>query len=296
MNLNTKQFFSTAEKGGYAIGQFNASTADQIRAIMRVATELRAPVIIGTSEGECKFIGARQVVKLCEAYEEEGGVPIILNADHTYKDAQDIENLDMISALLKAGYNSIHFDGSVLSFEENVKWTKQVVALCKEKDPRISVEGEIGFLPGASEVSDKKVEIKPEYLTDPKQALEFVQATGVDRLAVSVGNSHGISFQEDRLDIARIIAIKEAVGDHAVLVLHGGSGIPDDQIRDAITSGIRKININTELRIAFHDALKATLVESSQTTPYKFLPPAMDAVARVVEGKIKLFGSGGGIL
>lgn len=293
MNLNTKQFFSDAEKGKYAIGQFNASTADQIRAIMKVAAESHAPVIIGTSEGECKFIGARQAVKLCEAY-EEAGISVILNADHTYKDATDIKNLDMIRTLLDAGYNSIHFDGSVLSFEENVKWTKQVVEMCKEKDPGISVEGELGFLPGASEMSKEKVEIKPEYLTDPKQARAFVEATGIDRLAVSVGNSHGISFQEDRLDIDRIAAIKEAIGSRAVLVLHGGSGIPDEQVSAAIARGIRKININTELRVAFHDALKATLVGSDQTTPYKFLPPAMDAVARVVEGKIKLFGSGHG--
>lgn len=295
MNLTTKQFFSDAEKGKYAIGQFNASTADQIRAIMKVVKELRSPVIIGTSEGECAFIGARQAVKLCEAYEEEIGVPVILNADHTYKDAKDIKNLDTIQALLDAGYNSIHFDGSVLSFEENVKWTKQVVALCKAKDPGISVEGELGFLPGASQISQEKVEIKPEYLTDPKQALAFVEATGIDRLAVSVGNSHGISFQEDRLDIERIAAIKEAIGDRAVLVLHGGSGIPDDQIQAAIERGIRKININTELRVAFHDALKATLNGSEQTTPYKFLLPAMDAVGRVVEGKIKLFGSGSAV-
>lgn len=293
MNLNTKQFFSDAEEGRYAIGQFNASTADQIRAIMGVAKKHKTPVIIGTSEGECKFIGARQVVKLCEAY-EEAGISVILNADHTYKDAKDIKDLNTIRALLDAGYNSIHFDGSVLSFEENVKWTKQVVEMCKEKDPGISVEGELGFLPGASEISKEKVEIKPEYLTDPKQALAFVEATGIDRLAVSVGNSHGISFQEDRLDIERIAAIKEAIGARAVLVLHGGSGIPNEQITAAIANGIRKININTELRVAFHDALKATLVGSDQTTPYKFLPEAMDAVARVVEGKIKLFGSGHG--
>ncbi|OGD23648.1 hypothetical protein A2Z10_03335 [Candidatus Azambacteria bacterium RBG_16_47_10] len=292
MNLNTKKLFHDAEAGGYAIGQFNASTADQIKGIIGTAARMRAPVIVATSEGECAFIGARQVVKLCEAYEEEAGIPIILNADHTYKDAEKIENLDKIKALLTAGYNSIHFDGSVLSFEDNVRWTKQVVELCKEKDPGISVEGELGFLPGASEVSEKKVEIKPEYLTDPAQALEFVRATGVDRLAVSVGNSHGISFQEDRLDIERIGKIKEAIGDHAVLVLHGGSGIPDEQIRAAIAHGIRKINVNTELRVAFHGALKEVLTTTPQTTPYKFFPPAIDAVARVVEGKITVFGSG----
>ena len=291
MNYDTKKLFRNAEAGGYAIGQFNASTADQIKGIITTAARLRAPVIVATSEGECAFMGVRQAVKLCEAYEEETGIPIILNADHTYKDAPAIENLDKIKKLLDAGYNSIHFDGSVLPFEENVKWTKRVVELCKEKDPNISVEGELGFLPGASEVSEKKVEIKDEYLTDPEQAREFVEATGIDRLAVSVGNSHGISFQEDKLDIERIANIKKAIGDRAVLVLHGGSGIPEDQIRAAIAAGIRKINVNTELRVAFHAALKEVLTTTTQTTPYKFFPPAITAVAEVVEKKIALFGS-----
>lgn len=291
MNYDTKKLFRNAEAGGYAIGQFNASTADQIKGIITTAARLRAPVIVATSEGECAFMGARQAVKLCEAYEEETDTPIILNADHTYKDAPAIENLDKIKKLLDAGYNSIHFDGSVLPFEENVKWTKQVVELCKEKDLNISVEGELGFLPGASEVSEKKVEIKDEYLTDPEQAREFVEATGIDRLAVSVGNSHGISFQEDKLDIERIANIKKAIGDRAVLVLHGGSGIPEDQIRAAIAAGIRKINVNTELRVAFHAALKEVLTTTTQTTPYKFFPPAITAVAEVVEKKIALFGS-----
>lgn len=292
MQLNTKQYFKKAQEGDYAIGQFNCSSADQVKAVIQAARNLKSPLIIGTSEGEAKFMGLRQAVKIAEAYEEETGLPIILNADHTYKDVKDLINLDKIKALLDAGYNSIHFDGSVLSYEENVKWTKQMVQMCKEKNPEISVEGELGFLPGASKISKEKVEFKEEYFTNPEQALEFVKATGIDRLAVSVGNSHGISADEPKLDFERIAKINEKVKDYAVLVLHGGSGIPDADIQKAISLGISKINVNTELRVAFTGALKDYFAQNpDETTPYKFLQAPIEVMQKVVEGKIKIFGS-----
>jgi len=292
MNLSTKQYFKKAHDGNYAIGQFNCSSADQIKAVIQAAKNLKSPLIIGTSEGEAKFMGLRQAMKIAEAYEEETGLPIILNADHTYKDVKDLTNLDKIKALLEVGYNSIHFDGSVLSYEENVKWTKRVVDMCKEVSPNISVEGELGFLPGASKVSKEKLEFKEEYFTNPEQALEFVKATGIDRLAVSVGNSHGISAEEPKLDLERIAKINEKVRDYAMLVLHGGSGIPDEDIKKAISFGIRKINVNTELRVAFTGALRDYFINNQdETTPYKFLQAPIDAMQKIVEQKIKIFGS-----
>lgn len=292
MQFNTKQYFKKAQEGKYAIGQLNCSTADQVRAVIIAAKKLNAPVIIGTSEGEAKFMGLRQAAKIIESYQEETGLPIILNADHTYKDVKDLTNLNKIKALLDAGYNSIHFDGSVLSYEENVKWTKQVVDMCKAVSPDISVEGELGFLPGASKLSQEKVEIKEEYLTNPDQALEFVLATGVDRLAVSVGNSHGISADEPKLDFERIAKINDKVREHAVLVLHGGSGIPNEDIQKAISLGICKININTELRIAFTDGLKKYFAENpDETTPYKYMQYPIEEMQKVVEEKIVIFGS-----
>lgn len=294
MNFDTKQYFKKAQEGDFAIGQFNCSNADQVRSAVCAAVNLNAPIIIGTSEGEGKFFGLRQAAKIAEAYQEETGLPIILNADHTYKDAGQIENLDKIKALLDAGYNSIHFDGSSLLYEENVKWTKMAVDMCKEKNKHISVEGELGYLPGASKLSKEVVEIKPEYLTDPDQALEFVKATGVDRLAVSIGNSHGISAGEPQLDFDRLIKIYQAVKDYAVLVLHGGSGIPDTDIQRAIFLGIRKININTELRVAYTSALKEYFAKNpEETTLYKYLQYPIDEMQKVVEGKIKTFGSQG---
>ncbi len=286
MNFYTKQHFQKAEADGYAIGQFNVSTADQMKAIMAVAVRLRSPVIIGTSEGERDFLGVREAVKLCEAYEEETGLPIILNADHT-------KSTDKVEQALKAGFNSIHFDGSELDYEENVKQTKYVVQMCARFGADISVEGELGFLAGASKIIKEKIEIKPEYYTDPEQALDFVSRTGVDRMAIIIGNSHGISIDEPELDIERLKQTYDLIKGKAVIVLHGGSGIPDEQIRDAIANGIRKINVNTELRLAFHDTLKNTLDATDETTPYKYLAPAMDAMGKVVDNKITLFGSAG---
>ncbi len=284
MILTTKQLFQKAEAGGYAIGQFNVSTADQVKAIMRAAADLRSPVILGTSEGEREFLGVRQAVKLLEAYEEETGLPIILNADHT-KSANKVEQA------LKAGYNSIHFDGSELPYEENVRQTKYVVDMCAHFSPDISVEGELGTLAGVSKIIKEKIEIKPEYYTDPKQALDFVTRTGVDRMAIIIGNSHGISIDEPELDIKRLKESYDLLKGKAVIVLHGGSGIPDERIKAAIANGIRKINVNTELRAAFHDTLKAVLNQTDETTPYKYLPPAMDAITNIVDNKITLFGS-----
>ncbi len=284
MNLSTKQWFHKAQIGGYAIGQFNVSTADQIKSVMQKVIQMKSPVIFGVSEGERDFLGQRQAVKLLEAYEEQTGLPIILNADHT-------KTVAKVEEALKAGFNSIHFDGSELEFEENVKQTKYVVEMAQKFGVDISVEGELGYIAGASKLTNEKIEIKPEYYTNPAQASEFVMRTGVDRMAIVIGNSHGISLDEPVLDIARLKQIYDLIQNKAVIVLHGGSGIPDQQIQDAIANGIRKININTELRLAFHDTLKQTLDTTDETTPYKYFGPAMDAMGKVVESKITLFNS-----
>lgn len=284
MNLSTKQWFQKAQSGGYAIGQFNVSTADQIKSIMKIAVQMKSPVIFGASEGERDFLGSRQAVKLLEAYEEQTGLPLILNADHT-------KSVAKVEEALKAGFNSIHFDGSELEYEENVKQTKYAVEMAAKFGADISVEGELGYIAGASKLTKEKVEIKPEYYTNPAQAAEFVLRTGVDRMAIVIGNSHGISLDEPVLDIARLKQTYDLIQNKAVIVLHGGSGIPDQQIQDAIANGIRKININTELRLVFHDTLKQTLDTTDETTPYKYFGPAMDAMGKVVESKMILFGS-----
>jgi len=218
-------------------------------------------------------------------------LPIILNADHckTFKSVKQV---------VDAGYSAVHFDGSVLSFEENVKVTKQVVDYAKKKNPELLVEGELGYLRGES-VVHKKVKVKPEDLTSPEQAKEFIEKTGVDSLAIVVGNIHGVETKSDLetdmknppLYLDKLREIQQVI-PKTFLVLHGGSGTPDEDIKKAIELGIVKININTELRIAYSEELEETIKEHpEEVKPYKILAPAVEAMKEVVEEKIDLFGS-----
>lgn len=275
-----------AQKNRYAVGQFNISTDEHIKAIVETASELNSPVIIGTSESEREFIGVNQVVALVKTWQKESGVPIILNADHC-------KDFDSIKEVVDAGYSAVHIDGSGLFFEDNVKLTKKVVEYAKTIDPRILVEGELGYLRGSSEIHREKTEIKEGDLTKPEQAAEFVRRTRIDSLAVVVGNIHGIEFdmKNPPLFLDRLKEIQRAVPD-TFLVLHGGSGTSDEDVKEAIRSGVVKININTELRIAYIKELEEELKERpEEIRPYKILSPAVEAMKKVIEEKIKLFGS-----
>ena len=266
------------------MGHFNISNLEQLRAILNAAQSARTPIHIGTSEGERGFIGLKQAVCLVKAFREETGLPIFLNADHCKTVASAKEAAD-------AGYDSIHIDLSAESFEENIKGTKEAAEYAKSKNEDISVEGELGFLRGESKIQKEIVEIKPEDLTKPEEAVKFVKETGIDRLAPVVGNIHGIAANEPELDIERIRQIHEALPEIA-LVLHGGSGIPDNQIKEAIKAGISNIHVNTEIRIAFSAALRQTFAQKpEETTPYKLFSEAIKAVEEKVKEKLTLFGS-----
>ena len=193
------------------------------------------------------------------------------------------------------GYDTVLIDASKLPYDENVKLTKQVVEFAKMKDPLYMVEGELGYLKGDSKI-ETKVEISPDDYTKPEQAREFVMRTGVDRLAIVFGNIHGIvTEQSERLDIDRLKAVVAAVPE-TYLVLHGASGLPAEDIREAIKNGITNVHINTEIRVAYHDALQKELKDDpSETTPYKMLQLSFDETKRVVKEKLELFGSVGKI-
>ena len=183
------EIMKKALEGKYTVGQFNASTDEQIKATVEVAQELKAPVIIGTSESERKFIGIKQAVALVKSWQEQTKLPIILNADHC-------KTFKSIKEAVDAGYTAVHFDGSGLGFEKNVKITKQVVDYAKSKNKNILVEGEMGYLRGGSEIHEK-IEIKQEDLTKPDQAKEFVEKTGIDSLAIAIGNIHGVESDRE---------------------------------------------------------------------------------------------------
>ena len=280
MLVSSKELLDKAKKGGYAVGAFNAPTLEVIKAILEAAKEKKSPIIIETSEGEINFIKPEVVARIVKTLAEESEIPVALHLDHG-------QSLEMIKKAIEAGYTSVHIDGSNLPFEENVKITKEVVNYAHRK--RIPVEGELGHILGHSEKHHGKIDAGKLDLTDPNQAEEFVKKTGIDFLAPSVGNSHGIYMDEPQLDFNRLKAISE-IG--IPISLHGGSGIPKGQIKKAISLGVAKINVNTELRVAYSEGLREELSEKpDEIVPYKFLPKVISRVKNVVKEKIEMFGS-----
>lgn len=281
-----------AQLNHYALGAFNFSTAEILKAIVAAAREAAAPIIVATSEGEAQFIGMREAVALVGAWRQAAKLPIILNLDHG-------KNPELIKKAIAAGYNAVHCDYSSLPYEENILKTRQMVdfvlQIKKTFDREIIVEGELGYLRGSSSLHQEKLEINPDDLTSPQQAADFIARTGVDSLAVVIGNAHGIfTNSEEKLNLERLARIKEAVAEKVYLVLHGGSGISGEDIKKAVELGIVKINVNTELRLAYKEGLNKELSEQpNESTPYKILEPSFEAVKAVVAEKIKMFGSAG---
>lgn len=269
----------------WAVGHFNISNIEQLRAIMNGAKDLKCPIMIGASEGERKFIGLKQAVVMIKAFKEEYGIPVFLNPDHSHSAESAKQAFD-------AGFDSVHIDLSKLTYEENLKGTREVVDYVKSKNPDVSVEGELGYLRGQSKVQKEIIEIKPEDLTKPEEAAEFVEKTGIDRFAGAYGNIHGIAANEPKIDLERIKEIRKILPDNVSLVLHGGSGITDEGMKQAIEAGITNIHINTDIRVAYTEALRKSLADNpDEVTPYKIFPPVIEAVQKKVEEKLKLFGS-----
>ncbi|MBI4085485.1 MAG: class II fructose-bisphosphate aldolase [Candidatus Liptonbacteria bacterium] len=272
-----------------AVGHFNISELTALKAIFESARELNLPVIIGTSEGERKFIGLKQAVSLVKSIREEYDYPIFLNADHTH-------SLEKVREAAEAGYDAILFDGGKLPFEENVRQTKAAVEIAKSVNPSALIEGEIGYIGSSSEVQKKipaGAALNPEELTSPQQAKEFIEETGVDFLAPAVGNIHGIIVQAgftERLDIERIKSIKGASG--ISLVLHGGSGLDSEDFRKAIKAGINIVHISTEIRQAWRIGLEAGLKNNpEEIAPYKIYPPAIEEMKKVIIGRLRVFSN-----
>src|SRR3989344_8264429 len=233
---------NTAKK---AVGHFNISTIEALWAIFDAARETGEPVIIGVSEGERKFLGVRQTVALVKSIRDEYEYPIFLNADHSY-------SFESVKEAVDAGFDAVIFDGAKLPFEENVRITKQCVDYARSVNPEIIVEGELGLIGSSSQLLDEiPRDIAESDFTTPEQAMAYVKETGVDLFAPSVGNVHGMlkHAKNPALDIERIARIREAAG--VPLVLHGGSGITDDDFRKAIQAGMAIVHINTEIRKAW---------------------------------------------
>jgi len=283
---NIKYYLQKAKKEKWALGQFNFSDVSQLKGIVAAAQNFKSPVIIGTSEGESKFVGLEEAVALKKVLVKKTGVPIFLNLDHG-------KSFEHIQAAILAGYDMVHFDGSKLSLDENIKITKKIIVLARKKG--VVVEGEVGrFGTAASKVYQEKFEIKEEDLTNPIEAEKYAEKTKVDLLAVSVGTFHGVDATGISPSI-KLQLLKDITGKIKLpMVLHGGSGTPQKDIKEAISLGITKININTDVRLAFSERLRKILeIDKEEITPYKYLADPIDAVKKAVEEKLGLFGSQG---
>ena len=272
------------EKEGAGLGHFNVSDQVLLKAVIAAATETKLPVLIGASEGEREFFGARQLAALVKSERQECDVPIFLNADHTHSLAKALE-------AAKAGFDAVTIDFSALPFEENVARTREAVQAIKAVNPVILAEGEIGDIGTGSEIKETAQGGK---LSTPEEARQFVEATGIDNLAPAVGNMHGMlksmvqGKAKKHLDLERIAQIKKAAG--VFLTLHGGSGTDDEHFRKAIAAGINIIHINTELRVAWRESLDKSLArDTNEVVPYKILRPVVDSVKQVVSSRLRLF-------
>jgi fructose-bisphosphate aldolase class II len=283
-----KQSVLEAREKKVAIGHFNISNLEALWGIFKAAQSLNVPVIIGVSEGERDFVGVKQAVALVKSIREEFDYPIYLNADHTY-------SFDRVKEAIDAGFDSVIIDGAKLSFEENVKLTKQCVEYAKASGREVLVEAELGYIGQSSKVLDEIPEgvlLDESSLTDPVKAKEFVDMTGIDMLAPAIGNFHGMlrGGVDPKLNIERTKEIYETTG--IPLTLHGGSGNSEDDFKQAIANGVSIVHINTEIRVAFRDAVKKSLQENpEEVAPYKFLKPGVKAVQEVVEKKLRFFNN-----
>jgi len=285
VNHSLKNWFNKARKEGFAIGAFNAANLEIVKAIVSAAQETQSPVIIEASQGEIEYFGFENFLAVVKNFRKNSGLPIFTNLDH----GKEIEN---VQKAIELGFDMVHFDGSDLSPEENLKASAQIVNQAREKDVLIEVEFEKIQRSSQAypEETAKEVQIKGE-LTDPEKAARVVAETGTDILAVSIGNLHGVYRTPEEIDLLRLEELSRKLA--CFFSLHGGSGIEEGQLKEAIKLGIVKVNVNTDLRIALRETLDNVLRGSEEIKIYKLMPPVIAAVQKVVEEKIQSFGSAG---
>lgn len=285
MLVSAEEMLTKAKAGKYAVGQFNINNLEWTKAILLIAQELNSPVILGVSEGAGKYMcGYKTVVGMVNGMLEELNitVPVALHLDHgSYEGAK---------ACIEAGFSSIMFDGSHYPIEENVEKTKELVGICKEKG--LSIEAEVGSIGG-----EEDGVIGAGECADPNEC-KMVADLGVTMLAAGIGNIHG-KYPKNwaGLSFETLAAVREKTGTMP-LVLHGGTGIPEDMIKKAISLGVSKINVNTECQLAFQEATRAYIeagkdLEGKGFDPRKLLAPGTEAIKATVKEKMELFGSVG---
>ena len=275
--VSTRDMLQKAQEGGYAIPAFNIHNLETLRTVVEVAAEMGSPVILAATPGTMSFAGTEYIIAIAETAAKYNQIPIAFHLDHH-------EDIDAIKNGIDLGIKSVMIDASAYDLEENIKRVREVVEYAHRFD--CTVEAELGQLSG---IEDDLVVLNSCY-TDPNQAKDFVERTGVDSLAIAIGTAHGAYKKEPKLSLDILDKVRAEVS--VPLVLHGASGISNDVIKDSIKRGISKINVATELKDAFGDGLKGHLSKDpGENDPRKYFATAIDKMKQVVRSKIEICGS-----
>jgi len=277
--VTSKEMLLNAQKGGYAVGAFNVENMEMVKAVIAAAEELRAPVILQTTPSTIKYGTVETYFAIVQAEAKRAQVPIALHLDHG-------NSFELAVQSIKQGYTSIMIDGSGLPFEDNIALTKRVVEVANAVD--IPVEAELGKIGG----KEDDLQAEADTNTDPEEARIFVEKTGISSLAVAIGTAHGYYIGIPVLDKERLSKVKQVVT--IPLILHGASGLSDEEVRECVKRGICKVNFATELRAAYTDAGRKLLVEKPETFDPKALGKAgMAAVKELVINRMRVCGCDG---
>lgn len=277
--VSTKNMLEKARIDKYAIPAFNIHNLETFQVVVETAARLNSPVILAGTPSTIKYAGAEYLVAIAKAAAKQHNIPISIHLDH-------FEDIEEIKKYIDAGFKSVMIDASHHPFKDNVRIVKEVVEYAHRFD--VTVEAELGRLSGVED--DLVVDAKDLRYTNPDQALEFVKSTNIDSLAISIGTAHGLYKEEPNLDYDRLVDIFNKVD--VPLVLHGASNVPHDMVRKAIELGISKVNIATDLKIPFSDALKQHFIDNPKDNdPRKYMTPAKKAMEKIVEDKIQVCNS-----
>ncbi|MFV0519726.1 MAG: ketose-bisphosphate aldolase [Lachnospirales bacterium] len=276
--ISSYEMLLKAQKGKYAVPAFNVENMEMVLAVAEAVKEMKSPVIIQTTESTVRFASVDMYAGMVKAAAKEYNIPIALHIDHG-------EKYETLVSAISSGYTSVMIDGSKYDFEKNVNITKEIVKLAKCVN--IPVEAELGRVGGKED--NTFVKDGDANLTDPKEAYEFVKATGVDSLAIAIGTAHGFYKSEPKIDFERISNIAEIVS--IPLVLHGGTGVPDEMIIESIKRGMCKVNFATELRNAASMGARQILQDDSVIDPKIYMKESRKAVMELVKKKIEICGS-----
>jgi ketose-bisphosphate aldolase len=273
-----------AFRNRYAVPAFNVCNLEYAKVVIETAEQMEAPVIVAVHPTEHEYAGIEELTAIVKQLARKAKVPVVLHLDHG-------ESLVQVAHALIHGFTSVMYDGSKQSYEQNLSQTREIARVAHAAG--IPVEAELGIVGGAEGSSYVHAGgLNPDQLTDPDMAFDFVKQTGVDSLAVAIGNAHGLYRSEPRIDIERLKQIRRKVD--VPLVLHGGSGTPDPVILECIQNGIAKINIASELKLAFHQGMKQAMLERPDVyEPLVILKAGCDSARELVKSKLELFQTAG---